>query len=216
MKYDDCFFCDANGSCSTLRYDVSPRISFCFPSAVFHIPIPLNFSSSNFFQHYFKNCTVESEILKGTFCSFHRRDRHILVSPRKDPPLSKEFVTKILLSTEFSWCPRRPDLVARPLAGPAGRLRGSIGWGGAGTNRKRGIGFGGRVRAAFGRLGQKCFTCFAPVFFFEIAIFLETGPFHIFHLKTKSNVSVFFWYRRHIRQIWPLYLIFFQTWGWKS
>ena len=48
------FFCDANGSCSTLRYDVSPRISFCFPSAVFHIPIPLNFSSSNFFQHYFK------------------------------------------------------------------------------------------------------------------------------------------------------------------
>ena len=152
-----------------LMFDLAIR---CFSKNFILLPFG-SFSYSNtfefffiqFFQHYFKNCTVESEILKGTFCSFHRRDRHILVSPRKDPPLSKEFVTKIPLSTEFSWCPQRPDLVARPLAGPAGRLRGSIGWGGAGTNRKRGIGFGGRVRAAFGRLGQKCFTCFARSLF---------------------------------------------------
>ena len=29
-------------------------------------------------------------------------------------------------------------------------------------------------------------------FVFEIAIFVETGPFYIFHLRTKSNVSFFF------------------------
>ena len=72
------------------------------------IPIPLNFSSSNFFQHYFKNCTVESEILKGTLCSFHRRDRHILVSPRKDPPFKRIRYKDspfywILLMSSASW-----------------------------------------------------------------------------------------------------------------